>query len=40
MLAYLDIIAVFMVFCACMLPIIFFIPKPPAHPKGDAPAMH
>jgi len=31
MLAYLDIIQYLTVFCACMLPLIFFIPKPPKH---------
>jgi len=31
MLAYLDIIMVMAIFCACMLPILFLIPKPPAH---------
>jgi DHA2 family multidrug resistance protein len=31
MLAYLDIIAVMAIFCACMLPVLFLIPKPPEH---------
>jgi DHA2 family multidrug resistance protein len=31
MMAYLDIIQYLAVFCACMLPLIFFIPKPPKH---------
>ena len=31
MLAYLDIIQYLAVFCALMLPLLFFIPKPPAH---------
>jgi DHA2 family multidrug resistance protein len=31
MLAYLDIIQYLAIFCACMLPLIFFIPKPPSH---------
>jgi DHA2 family multidrug resistance protein len=31
MLAYLDIIMYLAVFCACMLPLLFLIPKPPAH---------
>ncbi len=31
MLAYLDIIQYLVIFCACMLPLLFFIPKPPAH---------
>ena len=31
MLAYLDIIFYLTIFCACMLPLLFFIPKPPAH---------
>jgi DHA2 family multidrug resistance protein len=28
-LAYVDIIRYLMVFCACMIPVLFFIPKPP-----------
>jgi DHA2 family multidrug resistance protein len=35
MLAYLDIIQYLVIFCACMLPLIFFIPKPP---KGASPS--
>lgn len=31
MLAYLDIIQYLAVFCACMLPLVFFIPRPPKH---------
>jgi DHA2 family multidrug resistance protein len=31
MLAYLDIIQYLAIFCGCMLPLLFFIPKPPAH---------
>ena len=31
MLAYLDIIQYLTVFCACMLPLIFLIPRPPKH---------
>ena len=31
MLAYLDIIQVMSIFCACMLPILFLIPRPPKH---------
>jgi DHA2 family multidrug resistance protein len=34
MLAYLDIIQYLAIFCACMLPLLFFIPKPP---KGMGP---
>ncbi|MDP9052348.1 MAG: DHA2 family efflux MFS transporter permease subunit [Acidobacteriota bacterium] len=39
MLAYMDIIAVFAVFCACMIPLVLAIGriKPPS---GDAPAAH
>ena len=29
MLAYIDIIRDLTIFCACMIPILFFIPKPP-----------
>jgi DHA2 family multidrug resistance protein len=29
MLAYVDIIRYLTVFCACMIPLLFFIPKPP-----------
>jgi DHA2 family multidrug resistance protein len=31
MLAYLDIIQTLAIFCACMLPLLFLIPKPPKH---------
>lgn len=31
MLAYLDIIQYLTVFCACMLPLLFLIPRPPKH---------
>jgi MFS transporter, DHA2 family, multidrug resistance protein len=31
MLAYLDIIQMLAIFCALMLPLLFFIPKPPKH---------
>ena len=31
MLAYLDVIQYLTIFCACMLPLLFFIPKPPKH---------
>jgi MFS transporter, DHA2 family, multidrug resistance protein len=31
MLAYLDIIMYLSIFCACMLPLLFFIPRPPRH---------
>ena len=31
MLAYLDIIQYLAIFCACMLPLLFFIPAPPKH---------
>jgi len=31
MLAYLDIIQYLAVFCACMLPLVFLIPRPPKH---------
>jgi DHA2 family multidrug resistance protein len=30
-LAYVDIIRYLCVFCACMIPLLFFIPKPPKH---------
>jgi DHA2 family multidrug resistance protein len=29
MLAYIDIIRYLTIFCACMIPVLFFIPKPP-----------
>ncbi|HTH52872.1 MAG TPA: DHA2 family efflux MFS transporter permease subunit [Edaphobacter sp.] len=31
MLAYLDIIQYMSIFCACMIPLLFLIPKPPKH---------
>ncbi len=37
MLAYLDIIAVLTVFCACMVPLVWLVPKPKGG-GGDAPA--
>ena len=36
MLAYLDIIQYLAVFCACMLPLLFFIPRPPKHASSSA----
>jgi DHA2 family multidrug resistance protein len=36
MLAYLDIIQYLAVFCACMLPLLFLIPKPPKHASRSA----
>ena len=36
MLAYLDIIQFLAIFCACMLPLIFFIPKPPKNASPSA----
>jgi len=36
MLAYLDIIQYMSIFCACMLPLLFFIPRPPKHPSPSA----
>jgi DHA2 family multidrug resistance protein len=36
MLAYLDIIGYLAVFCACMLPLLFFIPRPPKHASPSA----
>ena len=36
MLAYLDIIQYLAVFCACMLPLLFFIPRPPKHASASA----
>jgi DHA2 family multidrug resistance protein len=36
MLAYLDIIQYLTIFCACMLPLIFFIPKPPKNASPSA----
>jgi MFS transporter, DHA2 family, multidrug resistance protein len=36
MLAYLDIIQYLSIFCACMLPLLFFIPRPPKHASKSA----
>jgi DHA2 family multidrug resistance protein len=36
MLAYLDIIMYLSIFCACMLPILFLIPRPPKHVSPSA----
>ncbi|WP_263367173.1 DHA2 family efflux MFS transporter permease subunit [Edaphobacter bradus] len=36
MLSYLDIIQYLAVFCACMLPLLFFIPRPPKHVEVSA----
>jgi MFS transporter, DHA2 family, multidrug resistance protein len=36
MLAYLDIIQYMAIFCACMLPLLFFIPRPPKHASPSA----
>jgi DHA2 family multidrug resistance protein len=36
MLAYLDIIQFLAIFCACMLPLLFFIPKPPKNASPSA----
>ena len=36
MLAYLDIIQYLAIFCACMLPLLFFIPRPPRNAKPSA----
>jgi DHA2 family multidrug resistance protein len=36
MLAYLDIIQYLAIFCACMLPLLFFIPKPPKNASPSA----
>jgi MFS transporter, DHA2 family, multidrug resistance protein len=36
MLAYLDIIQYMTIFCACMLPLLFFIPRPPKHASPSA----
>jgi DHA2 family multidrug resistance protein len=35
-LAYVDIIRYLMIFCACMIPVLFFIPKPPKHASPSA----
>jgi MFS transporter, DHA2 family, multidrug resistance protein len=39
MLAYMDIIAVFAVFCACMIPLVLAMGRI-RPPGGDAPAAH
>ncbi|GGG65404.1 EmrB/QacA family drug resistance transporter [Edaphobacter dinghuensis] len=36
MLAYLDIIQYLAVFCACMIPLLFLIPRPPKHASRSA----
>jgi DHA2 family multidrug resistance protein len=36
MLAYLDIIQVMAIFCACMLPVLFLIPRPPKNASASA----
>jgi DHA2 family multidrug resistance protein len=36
MLAYLDIIQYLSIFCACMIPLLFFIPRPPKHASKSA----
>jgi DHA2 family multidrug resistance protein len=36
MLAYLDIIQYLAVFCACMLPLLFLIPRPPKNARSSA----
>jgi DHA2 family multidrug resistance protein len=36
MLGYLDVIQYLAVFCACMLPLLFFIPRPPKHASPSA----
>jgi DHA2 family multidrug resistance protein len=33
-LAYIDIIRYLTIFCACMIPLLFFIPRPPKHAQG------
>jgi MFS transporter, DHA2 family, multidrug resistance protein len=35
-LAYVDIIRYLTIFCACMIPLLFFIPKPPKHAAQNA----
>jgi DHA2 family multidrug resistance protein len=35
-LAYVDIIRDLSIFCACMIPILFFIPRPPKHASMSA----
>src|SRR5713226_8219307 len=36
MLSYLDIIQYMAIFCACMIPLLFFIPRPPKHASPSA----
>jgi MFS transporter, DHA2 family, multidrug resistance protein len=36
MLGYLDVIQYLTIFCACMLPLLFFIPRPPKHASASA----
>jgi MFS transporter, DHA2 family, multidrug resistance protein len=35
-LAYVDIIGYMAIFCACMIPLLFFIPRPPKHASPSA----
>jgi DHA2 family multidrug resistance protein len=36
MLSYLDIIQYMAIFCACMIPLLFFIPRAPKHASPSA----
>jgi MFS transporter, DHA2 family, multidrug resistance protein len=36
MLGYLDVIQYMSIFCACMIPLLFFIPRPPKHASPSA----
>jgi DHA2 family multidrug resistance protein len=36
MLGYLDVIQYMSIFCACMIPLVFFIPRPPKHVDPSA----
>jgi len=36
MLGYLDVIQYMSIFCACMIPLLFFIPRPPKHVDPSA----
>ena len=36
MLAYLDVIQYLAIFCACMIPLLFFIPRPPKNASPSA----
>ena len=36
MLGYLDVIGYMSIFCACMIPLLFFIPRPPKHADPSA----